>query len=130
MLTAEQIRIGNTVLYNDIIYNIWSIGNNSTPKRQSYYVDLDCEEKDIHLKGIDVDEIKPIELTEEWLLKMGFQANGKFYTINVFEKDERFDIDLKGWIGFNNMVAECNINTVHKLQNLYHALTGEELTIK
>jgi hypothetical protein len=67
-----------------------------------------------------------IELTEEWLLKLGFVKNnfdshyekGEFY-IEVWEKDFVFR-----WNDFN---IDINLNSVHRLQNLYFALTLNEL---
>lgn len=77
--------------------------------------------------GIDFNNhqnnIRPIKLTEEILLKCGFEKGLKYFSY----KD--FDIDLKGWFGFNNMVANANIKHLHQLQNLYFALTNEELEI-
>lgn len=70
-------------------------------------------------------DIQPIPLTEEWLIKFGFDpcyfADGgklSFYRIN----DSNFllpDFTLV-WFG-------TKIKYVHQLQNLYFALTGEEL---
>jgi hypothetical protein len=73
--------------------------------------------------------LNPIALTEEWLLKFGFkyykswnywQIKGehrlKVYPCNIsFDFRERFHFEIK---------------EVHQLQNLYFALTGEELEIK
>ena len=74
--------------------------------------------------------IEPIPLTEEWLSKFGFEnafadkwdgmewmpcefINGKlYYTPDMHHH------------------ASKGIENVHQLQNLYFALTGEELTIK
>jgi len=68
---------------------------------------------------------KPIPITEEWLLRMGFESleDGWYkieeYTWNIYDKGFRY----KG-----QHIAEPDY--IHQLQNLYHALTGEELTIK
>jgi len=71
----------------------------------------------------------PIPLTEEWLLKFGFEIKqGRFGNeywgkINLYTASNKkivfcFDGCLKG------------IKYVHQLQNLYFALTGQELIIK
>jgi len=74
--------------------------------------------------------IKPIPLTEEWLIKFGFQDN----TIRIGEMQIIFDEDYGSYylgdeqeIGLN---PDLEIKHVHQLQNLYFALTNEELTIK
>lgn len=71
----------------------------------------------------NLDHMKPIPLTEEWLEKFGFKP---------FVKDWQ----RKGIIihtrkrGFVLRKSVPIIKHVHQLQNLYFALTGEELTIK
>lgn len=72
--------------------------------------------------------VEPIPLTEEWLLKFGFEYDGC----------EWFDFKSVG-ISLNNKRATQQNGEyynqlrfpdyVHQLQNLYFALTGEELAI-
>lgn len=73
--------------------------------------------------------IKPIELTEEILLKCGFVKdefdNWENETRLGLYKPEEFDGYLSIW--GDSTVGECNY--LHQLQNLYFALTGEELKI-
>ena len=80
---------------------------------------------------------EPIPLTEEWLLKFGWVWNEE---MKAYEKYPNGDarMDLEKMIGgsyrmFNYvlkaLIAE-RIWHVHQLQNLYFALTNEELTIK
>lgn len=78
--------------------------------------------------------IEPIPLTEEWLLKFGFEAQEESFHL----KD--FSIELIGddgrWCAYiydEYHAIECPLSLikhVHQLQNLYFALTGEELTLK
>jgi hypothetical protein len=68
---------------------------------------------------------KPIPLTEEWLLKFGFDDLGTYgygrgnFHICLHENEFYFPINNR----------KVFIKHVHQLQNLYFALTGEELTI-
>jgi len=82
------------------------------------------------------DRIKPIPLTEEWLLKMGFKFfGGSGYKTEYSDLHWNFslrngfmpDIFFKHAIKADKIIG-CNY--VHQLQNLYHALTNNELTIK
>ena len=77
--------------------------------------------------GIAIKKGKPIPLTEEWLLKLGFE---KIRTFDVFPTFFRNKINVNDGIVY---VCGCgflnHIKYVHQLQNLYHALTGEELTL-
>lgn len=84
----------------------------------------------------DYDDFEPIELTEEWMLKFGFEIANEAYNFkealygeNPVTKD--YLLILKntgsGWFYRN---GHFKINTVHQFQNLIFAITGEELTIK
>lgn len=88
--------------------------------------------------NIDISNYEPIPLTEEWLIKFGFEKiyESEFRVKYDLEKDLRF--------GFNKNKSLKNtpeglsfigctythIKYVHQLQNFYHALTSEELTLK
>lgn len=63
---------------------------------------------------------EPIPLTPEWLERFGFkEVDGYWY---------------KGFFALRNgeyfEIIDIWIDHVHQLQNLYYALTGEELTVK
>lgn len=68
---------------------------------------------------------KPIPLTEEWLLKFIWQLESK----NKFHINSYFSLDVYGHLYYQNDYTGLNINYVHQLQNLYYALTGQELTL-
>ncbi len=72
--------------------------------------------------------LEPIPLTEEWLIKFGFIKHGKygyFYLDNFI-----IDKNKLGKFFMCDIDIHVEIETVHHLQNLYFALTGEELTLK
>ncbi len=77
--------------------------------------------------------IEPIELTEEKLMKFGFEKclNGYWCEkelLNVkISKHSVIEIYLSG---SDTDLALNGIQFVHQLQNLYFALANEELTIK
>ena len=105
-MKAEELRIGNWVF------------NKAHERKQLNEIYTDCSIYD------------PIPLTEEWLLRFGFKC---------------FDIDEIGTYKKGVFVLVPNAKThftctysgrmlrfitcVHQLQNLYFALTGQELTI-
>jgi hypothetical protein len=80
---------------------------------------------------------EPIPLTEEWLLKFGFEKKYDTFEFNGLNVDGcvvHFSFDK--WAS-EYEIENCDytevpsdIQHVHQLQNLYFALTGEELTIK
>jgi hypothetical protein len=123
MIKANELRIGNYLQTKDFkltsITDIWLINIKSDQEIYTFY----CF-------GYKQDEVIPILLNEEWLLKLGFQnCNGGLtpdYNFNGIEINfERF---LEASFYSYNEVAKFQY--VHQLQNLYYALTGEELTIK
>jgi len=99
-----------------------------------------------------IDETKsgysPITLTEEWLVKFGFEKYtdkdeivyshlGLKYCDVYLTEDEReiipefsfYSYDSKDYLTLIYGL-EIQIEYVHQLQNLYFALTGEELELK
>jgi hypothetical protein len=91
---------------------------------------------DMSLYHVDTfDHWKPIPLTEEWLIKLGFGMESPgFYSYGEESMaDYCYNLDDKTFHEYYptsdmNCLAKCEY--VHQLQNLFFALTGEELTIK
>ena len=80
-------------------------------------------------KGHLLDFLKPIDLNEEWLLKFGFKKdNDDCWLIDkcLYWLDSGF---LQIAMGITP-IMNCPCKHVHQLQNLYFALTQEELIIK
>ncbi len=117
-------------LLNYVEYLNWS--ENGTP---AYFMIRDIYRDEgkvslsngaIMLPSPSMDMIKPIQLTEEWLLKFGFPEsdleNGKILVVG-----ESFD----NVIGYTIRALSPNvvIKYVHQLQNLYFALTQTELVV-
>ena len=74
-----------------------------------------------------IDKINSIPLTEEWLLKFGFEKDNELNFVKFSFKVHfwsNYNSYMYGWIGGN-----IEIKYVHQLQNIYFALTGQELTI-
>lgn len=121
-----ELRIGNIVEY--LIHD-----ELAEPKTEwvENVVDLD------DLKAIEKSKnYRPIPLTEEWLLNFGFYETTKehyvsgLYTMN---KPDGFYINKETMcycdINYEGTTNDrIKIQYVHQLQNLYLALTGEELT--
>jgi len=118
-LSAQELRIGNIFDYYGQVVHVMEIMELSAEfgyftdsigfKRS--YVEQDCPQR--------------IPLTEEWLLKLGF----KKYSSSQWDRENFWNIEFKrhGCYWCNQL--EIHINSVHQLQNLYFALTGEELTV-
>ena len=117
-LKAEEVRLGNHVLYNGVPHVVDRLIRRSIRTIPAS-------------KGMTVDDYEPIPLTEEWLEKFGFISDGV-----VWMKDNIAIGDYKSgyfYIPFAVRIAYRHPNEikyVHRLQNLYFALRDEELTLK
>lgn len=115
-MEAKELRIGNYIYLSDK-EKIWQI--------------LDGHEID---KADANPFTEPIPLIEEWLLKFGFEfAFGQAYIPLGDDNDGHLLKDPKlGWIldDIEGFQIPLQPKYVHQLQNLYFALTGNELTIK
>lgn len=131
-MKASELRIGNLVTVNDLFVTVHRIEEDmfwATHRNLLFFSGA---------------ETKPIPLTEEWLLKLGLKktTESDSYWMD-FDIMHQLSIVLspKGYFPILMEEAELasddpqcvNLNLVehvHQLQNLYFALTGEELTIK
>ena len=124
-MKAEELRIGNLCYYHveDSIEGDHDVLNT-----------VDYEDLRIMFGEVDED-YKPIPLTEEWLLKFGF-VHRKRRDVPAYEKNNLIvEYLFERWTGRlywneRNSIRIIDVEYVHQLQNLYFALTGEELTIK
>ena len=126
-MKATESRIGNWIKHLTKEETVWSTqspdGINSMP--EGWY--------------------EPIPLTEEWLVKFGFEKiKFKNYKSPCYElKDIILMKDIRDWNIFKYCVSVgdegedvdgtgfilSTVKCVHQLQNLYFALTGEELEL-
>lgn len=133
-MEAKELRIGNLVDCG-IVSEIFEVRTNYVRLK---YFRKDVEKQHISLVPLD-DRVKSIPLTEEWLLNFGFEwedveskTNGE--TDKMLFKDillmKRHHDTL--WVAcpYGYLISPHRTIYVHQLQNLYFALTGEELTIK
>jgi hypothetical protein len=113
-MKASELRIGNYVNIHNVITSI--------------------DVADFHFNS---SFIKPIPITVEWLLKLGFE----YYSFDknyVIKNKDGYCNSIKNNDGewcYNNDISDANysireLKYIHQLQNLYFALNEEELTIK
>lgn len=112
MLESKELRIGNIVQsledYDEFIIDEgWQIDNSRI--------------------------YKPIPLSEEWLVKMGFERMlglDIWFIGDVCGRHLQIVNDEQMFIARLTGRTLREVTSVHDIQNLYFALTGEELTIK
>jgi len=133
-MKANELRIGNLIIFDNLISGEQII--EVTPRFFSSLAggrDFEDQKNNTELNNY----YKPIPLTEEWLLKFGFEKGNKYWH-NGLGSNIFYDLDNKYLrqaygTGVNITmfaISAMNIQYVHQLQNLYFALTGEELTVK
>lgn len=122
-MNASELRIGNYAHHN----NRWSYRNDD-----GIEFDFPIEERDFFAAGESTfsfeDNLEPIHLTEEWLLRLGF----KKMNVNTYIKDPivmYITVD-KNIVPSPNLGLKTKIKYVHQLQNLYYAFTNKELKVK
>ena len=117
-MDAKELRVGN------LIYNEY------TKQVQEVYPEMITQ---LSRLGIE-NNMKPIPLTEDWLLNFGFNYNDddcvylalKYRGFCIYSDDyDEFSIATIKVQNFRIVIKH-----VHQLQNLYFFLTTEELTIK
>ena len=124
LLSARELRIGNLFIEENSNEIIEVIG---------------LEKNRILFSGMFLNEwqSKPIPLTEEWLLKFGFEKiiDNEFTLRYDLKKDSRFDYffpkhNLKTFgLRFQGSTFFDVVKYVHQLQNIYFCLCGKELII-
>ena len=135
-MKSNELRIGNIVksLVNNEEFSIVDeIGHKGA---LGYYVSLNNQSSYVWLQHNDRDLVLPIPLTEEWLLKFGFEDITQLDNIDF--KEYRMINEYSFCVQFPcGVEAHCYagnypiaIKYLHQLQNLYFALTGKELTMK
>ena len=132
-MRAEELRIGNLIEHNYFSSPPVTI----TGLKKDKGTDL-VYISDPTFNTINIEQVKPIPLTEEWLVKFGFKFTDEFdFNLKGLSLDGgvcHFSFDMfRGLYNIENcdfVELPTFVKHVHQLQNLYFALTGEELTIK
>lgn len=135
-MNATELRIGNLV---DIINRsnkvhlpcnvIKIVGSVGLFRADLYDITKSISQQDEYLDESLVD-VCGITLTEEWLKKLGFERIQGWY---FYEHSHWIAIELYPDGDFALRIREHQVNIyqhVHTVQNIFHSLTGTELTLK
>jgi len=131
-MKAKNFRVGNVIKYDNRIFTIDTIAEE--------FPTLDTIEFGIGV--VDWNNIELIELTEDWLQEMGFKifadscvCKGWFIGENPMTHD--YLLTLTWMKNDDGTLAECFyrnghfvIKYVHELQNLFFAITRQELELE
>lgn len=126
MIDPKELRIGNLVQLDIIQLEVNGLFLSHFKARNEHGVEVNSAQ----------DNITPITLSEEWLLKLGLKPNSDKSIYEFIKRPQWEDITVRFyegkfsiWLGDAPMI-DIEIEYVNRLQNLYFALTGEELKPK
>jgi len=146
MIEAKELRIGNLVTdeFYDSCKTIIEVDSISD-RGINLFIEDDGNYPECAQTWIEPEKrfntIFGIPLTEEWLLKFGFSKNENdvlqiettLMPLSITLNDNYPNEKYKAWVYEDEKsryhIISNNIKHVHQLQNLYHALTNEELTL-
>lgn len=121
-MEKTELRIGNYIMNPQVVVTVTGID-----EQYVKHTEIDGSTKCL------LEQADSILLTEEWLLKFGFKKipmeNTGPYSQDKDKYCKSFVEITQGNTGMWNYQNNTDFFWVHNLQNLYFALTGEELTI-
>lgn len=114
MIKATELRVGNLTWKDSVIV---TIDGRSI--------------MDIQFSEAYAEKYSPINLTEDWFMKLGFQKDAYDHfkhksMYNSFVK--KYDTDIY-FLRVADDADEPEVRYVHQLQNLFWCLVAEEITI-
>lgn len=136
-MEVKELRIGNIV--GKTYFQLASEKHIVSSIKSVYYAEVaGVYENAAALRGerglrhVAIENIEPIPITEEWLLKFGFKEYHSTGVVRRFEStvlgDVVFHLSATNYLVIKHLFVRCEY--VHQLQNIFFALKNEELTIK
>lgn len=115
-MKSTELRIGNFIYYSQ------------SPEEDQPYDVFKTNLNDIHSLQLNEStdlRYSPIPLTEQWLIKLGFNFEDPYYNKGIYSCYRMYgEIKIANLHGFI-----ANLKYVHELQNLFFALTRQELEL-
>lgn len=138
-MKMTELRLGNWVMYNNQIVKVTGL----------HYGMFECgnlDDENWMCTG-RLSKVQPIKLTEEVLVKIGFEDRKEYFNYSQVFGDDGDYCDsiyiyycprLNHFKFTHNIVENLDLQTMdlynikylHQLQNVYHSLTGKELNIE
>lgn len=131
MINPKELRIGNLLKCGDKIVEVEDIGDTGINLQWMH-----------EMSGFDYDygQLAPIELSPEWLEKLGFNrfANGAYHRNEMrtwriwyddYEKAVTYCTDIYQELG-HAVYLPIRLEYVHQLQNIYFMMNEVELELK
>ena len=128
-MKANDLRIGNWLICYDERVSVTQI------RKDTVHYEYLSKMGNIISTGEDIENFKPIPLTEEILLRWGFEKDNETYSWSKLFNFDNYDylFELECWPNDDNFYFQSKyrkVEYVHDMQNLFKALTDQELKIK
>jgi hypothetical protein len=138
-MKANELRIGNYVTWKDEESNDSILTVTGIVLNDCIWVEWEWEDGEKDYTDCDFDGLKPIPITEDWLIKLGFYEYDRMGE-NIFFSMKQYN-DMNWNLHFNRNILTVSfkdlvwnksfeIKYLHQLQNIFYCLCGYELTIK
>lgn len=117
-MKETELRVGNFVELRGKAHRIMAL--------PFHYPIIDC--LDTPFGSFTYDDLNPVQLTPEWLPRFGF---GNWFGTCWYRKGSEIHL-CHGAPEFDLLIKERSvrdINYVHELQNIFHAIEGVDLPI-
>lgn len=141
-MEAKELRVGNFIQRNGVV---WAVNNIHGASGLIHVLPNGNES----LNTRSIHDFEPIQITEEWIVWFGGEYFRRDEINPIYGHDMtrlRLDISTDAWLTYerhgkrmdisssdgSGISSPCNVKIqyVHQLQNLYFALTGEELSLE
>jgi hypothetical protein len=119
-ININDLMIGNLVNYEQTTHIITGITDRIISSRwyKQWIAEPDYE--------CSIDEIKPIPLNEEILLKSGFVKHNEKSFVSYYNENLQINFINNKWLDY---VTRYHVNYLHELQNIYYWRTKQHLQI-
>lgn len=125
-MKANELRIGNYVHVDGKLTVVESIDNEGINSDIDYgeYGGINYVGRFPDSLWTNHDKVTGIPLAEEWLVKFGLEDFDNISILFIVKRGDIWQLE-----DFENTCI-VKLEFVHQLQNLYFALTGEELVVR
>ena len=134
-MKTTELRIGNLVSFRGRMATVYQVNRSGAVLQ--YEGDTNTEIEGVRRSTVSINDIEPVRITEEILIKSGFykdEGSIRFYIKHVMNSSIcafRVLLSNTGLYFPNTSNVEWGVNMTgaHQLQNLYFAITGQELSV-
>jgi hypothetical protein len=145
MMQAKELRMGNVVMWNPQLTNsnstlspmpleVYSIASDKIsyvfPNIENRVEPFEDDVAQLGANTKPLTELEPILLTADILLNSGCKEKGGLIRSRHFDKEDFVLVHKGDKFYLKDQPFQIPVKSIHQLQNLYYALTSNELDVK